>query len=236
MIDSRAQEANRLDLSTIKVPEEVLIEIDHREPDSLFAEFDGLENVRIERVDLDAGDIIINKRIVIERKCCTGARTDFEASIVDDDKRLFFQSEKLRLIDDMTPVIMIEGPVHQNSRTMLIQQIDGALSFLTVLQGLSVLNTLSLRHSAYMILKLATHDRSGLGYELSLRPKKPKALSDQMAFVLEGAQGISSKTAKALAGKFPTLSQLSAASREDIKTVAGMGPKRVDSLWKLIHG
>jgi ERCC4-type nuclease len=232
----RLDEADCLDLSTIKVPEPVSIKIDHREPDSLFAEFAGLENVVVERVDLGVGDIIINDRIVIERKCCTGTHTDFEASVINDDKRLFFQSEKLRMVDDLLPIVLLEGPVHQNSRTMLLQQVDGALSFLTTLQGLSVINTLSLRHTAYMILKLATHDRSGLGYELSLRPKKPKAVSEHLAFVLEGAPGISAKIAKEIALRFPNLASLAAASQEDLASVPGLGPKRVQSLWVLIHG
>ena len=229
-------EAELLDLSTIKVPDEVTITIDHREPKELLDLFDGLPNVTVELAELPVGDILLNGRIAIERKCCTGDRTDFEASIIDDEKRLFFQSEKLRLDDSITPIVLLEGPVYENSRSMLIQQIDGAVSFLTAIQGLSVVNTLSIRHTAYFALKLATHDRSGLGYDLALRPKKPKLLSDQLAFTLEGMPGISANTAKKIAEVYPSLAAVCSATREDLLKIPGMGPKRLEGVWAILHG
>lgn len=92
---SRLDEAEALDLASIPVPDPVLIRIDHREPAALFEALQGLPNVTLERTDLGLGDIEIQgreTRYVIERKCCaeTVARTDFEASVVGDDKRLFF--------------------------------------------------------------------------------------------------------------------------------------------------
>lgn len=233
---SRTAESNALELMSIEVPEPVSIVIDHREPKELFEEFEGLDNVELKSAELAVGDMLINDKIVIERKCCTGNRTDLEASIVDDSKRLFFQSEKLKLTPGIVPVVILEGPAHENSRSMLIQQIDGAISFLVTIQQIAVLNTLSLRHTAYTALKLAVHERSGLGYELGLRPKKPKLLSDQLAFVLEGVPGISATTSKALANRFPTLAALTSATQAEIGEVSGMGPKRVAGLWSLLHG
>ncbi|WP_219999989.1 hypothetical protein [Halomonas sp. LBP4] len=136
---SRLAEAEALDLASIPVPDPVLVRIDHREPAALFEALQGLPNVTLERTDLGLGDIEIQgreTRYVIERKCCaeTVARTDFEASVVGDDKRLFFQSEKMRLEEGITPIVLLEGPVHDNSRGMLVQAIDGMLSFLVTIQ------------------------------------------------------------------------------------------------------
>lgn len=240
---SRAAEAEALDLSTIKVPEPVTIRIDHREPELLFAKFSGLVNVTVERVELALGDIEIQgreTRYVIERKCCseTPARTDFEASVVGDDKRLFFQSEKMRLEEGITPIVLLEGAVHDNSRGMLVQAIDGMLSFLVTLQRMNVLTTYNLHHTAYLVLKLATHDRSGLGYEPPLRGRKPTTASReaQLSFVLEGFPGVSANIARVLADRFGTMAALVAASEADLSAVPGMGPKRIAQIRDLLHG
>lgn len=240
---SRLGEAEVLDLATIPVPDPVLIRIDHREPAALFDALEGLPNVTVERVELALGDIEIQGRetcYVIERKCCaeTGARTDFEASVVGDDKRLFFQSEKLRLEQGITPVVLLEGAVHDNSRGMLVQAIDGMLSFLVTIQRMNVINTYSLHHTAYVLLKLAAHDRSGLGYEPPLRGRKPAGLprEAQLAFVLEGMPGVSGNIARLLAERFGSMAALVAASEADLAAVPGMGPKRVAQIRAILRG
>src|SRR5690606_5466971 len=100
-----------LDLATIKVPEPVSIVIDHREPSELVELLRGLPNVEVEHRALDLGDILINDRVIVERKCCDRASggTDFEASVIEDGKRLFNQSERLKFADDMMAVILLEG-------------------------------------------------------------------------------------------------------------------------------
>jgi len=238
---TRHQEADNLDLTTIPVPDPVTIRIDYREPDELFELLDGLSNVTVERRELALGDIEIqgqNTQYVIERKCCTNgeSRTDFEASVVDDTKRLFFQSEKMRLAEGVVPIILLEGCAHEHSRGMLVQAIDGMLSYLITIQRLSVLTTYSLKHTAYFLLKLAAHDRSGLGYEPPLRAKKPRAQADQLTFVLEGLPGVSANLARRLADQFGSLAGLVAASDSDLLAVPGMGPKRIEQIKRVIHG
>jgi len=240
---SRLDEAEALDLASIPVPDPVLIRIDHREPAALFEALQGLPNVTLERTDLALGDIEIQgreTRYVIERKCCaeTAARTDFEASVVGDDKRLFFQSEKMRLEEGITPIVLLEGPVHDNSRGMLVQAIDGMLSFLVTIQRMNVINTYSLHHTAYVILKLAAHDRSGLGYEPPLRGRKPSGLPQvaQLSFVLEGMPGVSANIARLLAERFGSMAALVAASEADLAAVPGMGPKRIAQIRAILHG
>jgi ERCC4-type nuclease len=235
---SRVPEANALDLHAIKIPDPVSITIDHREPAELFDLFAGLHNVVVERAELDVGDIHVNDgQIIIERKCCTGDnRSDLEASIIDEDKRLFHQSEKLRLREGAVPIIVIEGPAHEGSRSLGLDAVDGAISFLVALQGLSVINTLSLNHTAFFILRLATHARSGLGYSLSLRGKKPSLLSDQVAFTLEGIPGISATIARALSARFGSIAGVVAATREELLDTPHLGQKRLAALWPVLHG
>lgn len=219
-------------LLTIKVPDEVNIKIDHREPDELFSLLKDIPNVVIERAALDIGDIVLNDSIIIERKCCSmrDGGTDFENSIVNDDKRLFCQSEKLKFEEDKICIVLLEGDVYRNSKRMLIQQIDGALSFLCSIQKLSILNTYNLKHTAYMLVKLATHHRSGLGYELALRSKKPQTLIDQQRFVLEGLPAVSAEIAKRMLDQFGSLQAVFNATREELLTVEGIGKVKAEKL------
>jgi ERCC4-type nuclease len=242
-VGTREHEAEALDLATIPVPDPVVIRIDHREPAALFEALDGLPNVTVERVELALGDIDIQgreTRYVIERKSCTEtqSRTDFEASVVDDSKRLFFQSEKLKLEEGITPVIVLEGEVHEHSRGMRVQAIDGMLTFLVALQRMNVVTTYSVHHTAYLALKLAAHDRSGLGYEPPLRGRKPTGVSRtaQLAFVLEGLPGVSANIAKLLAERFGSMAALVAASEADLKGIPGLGAKRIAQLRDILHG
>ncbi len=235
---TRHSEAEALDLSTIVVLGPVHISIDHREPAALFELFQGLTNVQVKRVELPVGDIQINGKYVIERKSCTEteSRTDFEASVVDDSKRLFFQSEKLRLEDGIVPIVILEGCAHEHSRGMLVQAVDGMLSYLVSVQKLNVLTTYNLTHTAYFALKLATHDRYGLGYEPPLRGKKPRLQADQLAFVLEGLPGVSSNLAKRLADHFGSLNALALATDDQLRAVPGMGPKKLDQIRGVLRG
>jgi ERCC4-type nuclease len=220
------------ELTTIKVPDPVKIEIDHREPEELFEYLSKLENVEVTKSALAVGDIVINDQIIIERKCCEfeNGGTDFERSIIDDSKRLFNQSEKMKFTEDTICIILLEGDVYGESKSMLVQQIDGAISFLSTIQKLSVLSTYNLKHTAYIILKMATHHKSGLGYELGLRKKKPKGLLDQKRFILEGLPGISSELAKRLLDEFGSIKKIMNATAEDFRKVEGLGTKKVEAL------
>jgi ERCC4-type nuclease len=234
---SKTLQASNLDLSSIKVPDPVTIRIDHREPKGLVELLSDLDNVVVESDKaLPIGDIEINGRYVIERKRCTesDSPSDFELSVKNDDKRLFFQSEKLKNEDDIVPIVLLEGNVHKNSPGMLVQAVDGMLSFLITVQRMSVITSYSLHHTAYIILKLATHDRSGLGYEVALRGKKPRQPEDQMAFVLEGLPGVSAGMARDMAKRFPSLLALASASDEELLAVKSMGPGRLSKIRHLL--
>jgi len=225
------------DLSTIKVPDSVHIKIDHREPQELLDYLSDLPNVNVERCALDLGDIVINDQIIIERKCCDyeAGGTDFENSIVDDSKRLFNQSERLKFEEDKIAIILLEGDVYGKSKRMLVQAIDGSISFLCSIQKLSVITSYNIKHTAYLILKLATHEKSGLGYELGLRSKKPKALLDQKRFVIEGLPGVSSAIANRLIERFGSLKAIFNATEKELEDIVGLGPKKIEKLLKVLQ-
>ena len=238
---SNSKQTNKIDsipkLSSIKVPDPVDIRIDHREPAELIDMLSSIGNVNVERCALELGDIELNGEILIERKCCTSSNsgTDFENSIINDDKRLHIQSERMKF-EDKIPIILLEGDVYNNSQRMLIQSVDGAISFLCAIQRLSVIPTYNLEHTAYLILKLATHHRSGLGYELGLRSKKPKALLDQKSFVLEGLPGVNAELSRRILKRFGSIHKFMLADKSEMLSVKGLGEKTTDKIIAVIHG
>lgn len=231
---ARFAEAFRLDLTSIEFPQKAEIFVDHRENPRLINLLREHPMLDVKVESLYVGDVQIvspeKGTVIIERKDCDKGdpeqRTDFENSIMNDDKRLFNQSEKMKLVEGGLPIILLEGDVYGNSNRMLVQQIDGALSYLSTIQMASVLPTYNIEHSAYMITKLARHFLFGLGYELALRPKKPEAMQDKKAFILEGIEGVSASLARLLLHHFGSINRIAAASVEEILQVDGVGPKK----------
>lgn len=246
----RHPQAEALDLATIPLKGPVEILVDHREPALLVTMLRENPLAQVSVGTLSLGDIAINRSaeadpestdpedfaILVERKDCTASPTDFESSIINEDKRFFYQTEGLKLANALG-VLMLEGDVYSNSTRMdLIQQVDGALTFATAIQRMSVLPTLSLRHSAYVILKLAQHQRWGLGYELGLRAEKPKTILDRSAYVLEGIPGVNAGLARTLLAHFGSVRAVALAEVVELKAVPGIGPKRAIEIHKALSG
>jgi ERCC4-type nuclease len=241
---TRAAEAEALDVSSIKMPGPVIIQVDHREPASLINLLAEHPDITVEIVSLDLGDILIEdregNRLIIERKRCDDAspKTDFEASI-QTSGRLFDQSERLKMEvgasdKQVIPIFLLEGDVYGNATSMLCQQIDGAVSFLSAIQKVSVLPTLNANHTAYMVAKLATHFLDGLYTPVSLHKAKPKAIFEQQVYVLEALPGVSTKAAQLLLETFGSVRKVMAASKSELLAINGLGPKKVEALLKVL--
>lgn len=238
--DSRAKEAAKLDISRIKMPGDITIEVDHRETHLICDLLSKHPNITVKRATLELADFRVEDRegneLLIERKRCLptesspNAHNDFESSIVVDG-RLFDQSERLKFKASnsdhhVIPVVLLEGDVHANSKRMLIQQVDGALSFLAAVQRISVLSSYGANHSAWVVAKLASHFIHGLFTPVSMHRVKPKALWDQKRYVLESLPGISSGIAEALLTRFGSVRAVAVAEEHELASVKGIGPKR----------
>ncbi|KRW83643.1 ERCC4 domain-containing protein [Marinobacter sp. P4B1] len=246
--DSRIKESHRLDIASIKMPGDVTIEVDHRETKLISEILSRHPNITVKRVALELGDFRVEDRegneLLIERKRCDptesspDARNDFESSVVGDG-RLFDQAERLHFRasnsdHQVIPVILIEGDVHRHSQTMLIQQVDGAISWLAAIQRVSVFTSLGANHSAYQIAKLASHFVDGLFTPIARHKKKPKALLSQKLYVLESLPGVSSGIAEALLATFGSIRAMAQASEQELASVKGVGPKRSREIARVL--
>jgi ERCC4-type nuclease len=232
------------DVSSIKMGTPIIIEVDHREP----AEFDAAlehELIEVRRCSLDIGDFRVldmeaNELIVERKRCVSDTGSDFEASVIDDG-RLFTQTERLKLhvanADiQVIPFMILEGDLYGSSKRMLCQQIDGAISFVSAIQQINVLTTLDLRHTAYVIAKLAAHFYEGLYTPVTLHKAKPKLVFEQQRYILEALPGVSRGLAEKLLKQFGSVRGVFNASEDELLAVPGLGKKKVAGLVSLFSG
>lgn len=213
----------------VQLAESVLIRVDHREVGSGVPEcLGGLEWVRLQIEQLDLADYVLSPRVAVERK----SAGDFVASILD--RRLFAQAEQLKEAYEQV-VYLVEGQSLYEGRNVHPNAIRGALSYLAILGGYSVLRSESPEDSALLLATMARHEQQGLGYEISYHAKRrspsPKT---QMRYLVEDLPGIGPQISKALLDRFGTLRCLFNASEEDLRQVPGVGPKRARGIYDLL--
>lgn len=217
-----------LAFENISNAETVEIEVDHREPVEIDALIARAPNTRVTRTHLPLGDYRINGHILVERK----TTRDFALSV--QSSHLFDQAQRMGFEPGILGVVLLEGDVFGAATGMLHSQIVGAISCLANVQGMSVFQTSGMDHTAYVLAKFAQHDRNGLGYNLTLRSRKPTAVLDAQRYVLEGLPGINTAMADRLLAHFGTVRAVLNASVEELRQVHGMGPKRAAALHELL--
>lgn len=212
------------------LPEETLLLVDHREPREMVEFFQRVEKLKVEIVALETGDFVIPGKLIIERKTAA----DLVRSVVDEDKRVFYQTERMAN-SDIPGVLLLEGDIYKQT-SMKLNAITGTLSFISAIQGVSIIPTLSPTHSADMIVKLARHAIYGLGYHLSLRGLGPKEPRLSAPFVLAGISGVSEGMASILLRKFGSINKVCQATVAELRDIEGIGPKRAESIWLTLNG
>ena len=120
----------------------IAIRADYRErPSGIPALLAAEASLAVTLEQLPLGDYILSSRLVIERKTVA----DFAQSILD--KRLFGQSEALAEAFAQVVFLIEGGSLYEGGR-LHPNALRGALSYLTVLQGHTVLRSESAEDSA----------------------------------------------------------------------------------------
>lgn len=182
-----------------------------------------IPTVTLEMVRLDVGDYLIysgERTFAIERKTAR----DFCASL-SADGRLMPQVKMLTAQFERVFMLIEGGSIYETSFGIQLQALHGAMSWLTVLEGVAPVYSRSPRESAELIATMARHASQGLGYEIPLRTAKPKLTQVMQQYLMEGLPGIGPGKALALLRKFGTPAAVFSASEADIASVPGIGPK-----------
>ena len=207
----------------------VLIRMDHRELASGIAEhLHVLDWIELHVEQLELGDYVLSPRVAVERKTAA----DLAASILD--KRLFGQAERLSAAYER-PIYLIEGPGLYQASHLHPNAIRGALSYLIILTGASVLRSESPADSALLLATMARHEQQGLGYEISLHPKRRGATPElQMRYLAEDLPGIGPRLARALLAHLGSLEALFTADAQQLAQVRGIGPQTAEAIRALL--
>lgn len=106
--------------------------------------------------------------MAVERK----SATDFITSVIEG--RLFDQMARM-LIEHDRAIVLVEGSLYDTRSAIGPEAIDGALSYISLLSGASLMVSPSLARTPYLLHRMALHLQHGLGYTVPLRAGKAKA-------------------------------------------------------------
>jgi fanconi anemia group M protein len=192
--------------------------VDSREPDASLVSLLRNLDLEVEVKELASGDFILSeeKGIVVERKTAQ----DFLNSIFD--KRLFSQVAKMKA-DYESTIVIIEGDVFDTRSNINPEALRGALSWLSVIEGIAVHHTSSIEATAKMLSVMTRHAQEGLGYEVPIRANKPKDKSALVQYLVEGLPGCGPGTAKKLINHFGSARKIFTATEKELIEVPGVG-------------
>ena len=186
------------------------------------------QRIVIEYADLASGDYVCGPGVAVERK----EATDFVNSIMNN--RIFSQVHHLKA-EYENPIFLIEGNVFETRSQIPSAALIGAISYLSVIEGLSLIHTVDAQQTAQMLETMTRHCQQGLGYEVALRSQKPRDTSMLLRFVVEGLPSIGPKAAHNLLKYFKTLSGVFSASERELCEVPGIGKKTASRIHELLN-
>lgn len=211
-----------------QVNTDVIIHVDHREVTGGLPVLLEDLGVQIEVQQLEMGDYVLSSRAVVERK----SAADFASSIID--RRLFTQVEELKAAYERV-IFLVEGSTLYEASNVHPNAIRGGLSYLIILEGISLLRTENAEDSAAYLATMARHEQKGLEYEVSHhRARRSASPRLQKRYLVEDLPGIGPKMADALLTEFGTLRALFNADEEELRRVYGIGPKRAARICVLL--
>lgn len=201
----------------------VTITVDSRESRSGIPNKLGtIPGVTVDQVELIAGDYLVAPGVAVERK----SATDFITSVIEG--RLFDQMARM-LIEHDRAIVLVEGSLYDTRSAIGPEAIDGALSYISLLSGASLMVSPSLARTPYLLHRMALHLQHGLGYTVPLRAGKPKGPAISQ-YLLEGLPGVGPSLALSLLAHFGNPRAVFSASREALLQVKGVGPKSADAI------
>jgi len=181
--------------------------------------------IKVNRKQLEVGDILISNRIAIERKTAS----DFEASIIDN--RLFEQASKMTESYEI-PIVVVEGEmkanrIHQNAF------IGAYLSLITDYR-ISVINTKNLKETAEYIYLLAKREQKKEKRGVRLIAKtKATTPEEKRLRVLESFPSIGPKTAKKIMEEYGSLERFFDSDIKELEKAIGKAKAR--EVYEIIH-
>jgi len=182
------------------------------------------KSISIEYTSLPSGDYVLSSSAVCERK----EAQDFVLSILD--RRIFSQVPKMKS-EYETVVVVIEGNIFKTRSAIEPAALIGALSWLIVLEGISVIFTDGPAMTAALISTMARHAQNGLGYTISLRSGKPKDQNAIAQYLCEGLPAVGGAKAQDLLDHFKTAHAVFNATVDQLCEVKGISRQTAQKIY-----
>ncbi len=177
---------------------------------------------------LPSGDYLLSDDVAVERKTAS----DFVASILD--RRLFGQATRMKVLFPRA-VLIVEGDLTQVPHSIDLEAIRGALAFLVVREGLTVLQVAEAAETAALLRTMARHAQARAGQPISLREPRPPIEELYAAYLVEGLPGVGPRRARTLLAHFGTPAAVMCAAAEELAQVPGIGKKSAERIWQAVN-
>jgi len=180
---------------------------------------------------LEVGDYVVSDRVAIERKTAN----DFIDSLIDPGRNLFGQVRDLARTYDR-PILILEG------RDLYIRQVHpnairGALASIAVDFGVSIIPTADEEETVSVIAAIARREQQARGGSPQAHGKKThRTLKEQQEYLVSSIPGVGNAVAKNLLRHFGSVERVFAATEEELKAVALVGPKTAERIRELVGG
>jgi ERCC4-type nuclease len=215
--------------SALPVTQPLLIRVDSRERQSpipaLLAAF---PDVTLSFAALPSADYVLSDDVAVERK----SASDFVASILD--RRLFGQATRMKVLFPRA-MLIIEGDLTQVPHSIDMEAIRGALAFLTVREGITVLQLGDAAETAALLRIMARHAQERMGQPVSLREPRPQIEELYAAYLVEGLPGVGPRRARMLLAHFGSPAAIMCAAADELAKVPGIGKKSAQRIWQAVN-
>ncbi len=209
--------------------------VDHRERNSGIIRELAKHDVEVITKQLISADFIIQTKDIEEKIQTLGIErktiNDFLNSIID--KRILTQLIQLKKSFDI-PLLIIEGTENiYQIRNFHPNSIRGMLTTIAIDFQIPIINTMSYRDTANLLLTIAKRLDKPQRHISLLKRKKPLTLKEQQEFLIETLPGIGPTLSKALLKKFKSVKAIINAKEEHLKKVEKIGPKKAEKIKKV---
>ncbi len=195
------------------MPEGPMVRVDVHERGSLITRELAAAGARLEFVALKAGDYLVERSLLVERK----SAWDFRMSLFDG--RLFRQMSRLARAAPR-PLLLIEG----EDATLARPTYRGAILAVSGVFGIPVIVSKGPEDSAQWVLGAARQFAARREHAWARPGWRPRGKRARQVFILQGLPGVGPVRAERLLDRFGTVRAIVSAEEAALREVAGIGP------------
>lgn len=227
------KDTERLDTSALgTLPSPTRLTIDPREPREIAGILSRIGNLHVECAALERGRYQVDGCLTVDRI----STHDLHRGIMDDPRPLLARVSGLSDVDHAT-LFVVEGGLRSHRRAAL-DKIDGAVSYVSVVHRIPIVETLDVWETVYVIARAIGHACHPIDDDLPQPAHRRGGRKDHRVsprYVLEGIPGVSTIRAQMLLERFGSLKAVGNASLDDLLELPGLGPSVAQAVYDAFH-